>query len=409
MRQGKKSILMPTLAAGLMMAWSIAETSAAFAQRGGGRGGGGMSRGGGGGFSRGGGMSRGGSRAGSSFSRGGGPSHGGSSFSHGGSISSGGFSPGGSVVRGSHGYSGYSGGGYSRGGYRGGATPHAYYGGGDRHSRSHFHYQPYHRGYGYYGPGFGIYVGPPLYRHYDYYVYYTTPYYTAPYYNAPYYNRYTLPYVERYGAVDSPPAAPTTSTNGAVIPAAGKAAEFQLQAERAFRERRYEDAARLSSHAIVEDSRNGKLHLFAAQALFALGDFRSAAAAIQQAASLLDRSEWGFVVENYEKFYGGGDYVTQTARLVEFIKENPDASYARFLLGHHYKFLGYNEAARVLLAKAVELESRDRLAAELLTMAGGKAPSTPELAAPESPPAKELVIPGPAPQPLPAAPSDEKR
>ena len=397
MRYGKKLILMPTLAAGLMMAWAIAQSSPALAQRGGGRGGGGggMSHGGGGGMSHGGGggMSRGG---------GGGMSHGGGGAGGGSSFSGGGFAPGGP------GYSGHRSGGYSRGGFSGGAPLHG--GGGAPHGRSYPYYPSHRPGFGYFGPGIGIYFGSSLYP-YPYYDYW---YYSTPYYTAPYYSGYALPYVEQYGAVDAPPAASTASTNGAVISAAGNAADFQLQAEQAFREHRYEDAARLNGHAIVEDGRNGKLHLFASQTLFALGDFQGAAAAIQQGAAVLERGEWGFVVENYAKFYRGDDYVTQTAKLVEFIKQNPDASYVRLLLGYHYKFLGYNEAAREALAKAVELERRDRLAAELLKMAGGEAPKTPVLPPPplplaKSPPAEELVIPGPTLKPPSAAPSGEKR
>ncbi|MHC4178078.1 MAG: hypothetical protein ACYSWU_11265, partial [Planctomycetota bacterium] len=243
----------------------------------------------------------------------------------------------------------------------------------------------------------------PLHRYYSYY--YTQPYYIQPYYLQPYYTSYPVPYVAQDAAVDSTYTAPTTSTNGAVIPASGSAADFQLQAERAFREHRYEDAARLSNHAIVEDGQNGKLHLFASQTLFAVGDYRSAAAAIQQAAALLDRSQWGFVVENYKKFYRGDDYVTQMAKLGEFIKENPDASYAYFLRGYHYKFLGYDEAARKQLAKAVELESRDRLAAELLVMAGGKVPD----AVPSLPPDEELTVPESTTKEPPAGAPDKKQ
>ncbi len=163
--------------------------------------------------------------------------------------------------------------------------------------------------------------------------------------------------------------------DGQVIAAAGNAGEFQWQAEQAFREQRYEDAARLVNHAVVEDGDNGLLHLFASQALFAMGDYQSAAAAVQQGAALLDRSQWGFVVENFREFYGANDYVPQAKALVEFTKANPNESYAFFLLGYHYKFLGHDEAARKQLAKAVELESRDRLAGELLVMAGGQLPA----------------------------------
>jgi hypothetical protein len=455
MSQGKTSFLASILVIGLVMAWSIAQVPPTFAQRRGGGGGhGGVSHGGGGGgmshhgggFSRGGsGFSRGGagrshgsgfshggssfsrsgssfshggssisrggssiSRGGSNFSRGGaglshggGFSHGGSSFSHGGSSLShrGGFSHGGGSL--SHGGSLAHG----RGGFsRGGTSGVGHYGG--RRSYSHFYFRPYGYGYGYYGPSFGIYLGLPLYGYYDYYTYYTEPPYTV--YTAPN-TVYTTPYVEESAPVESTYAPPTVSANGAVIPALGEAAEFQLQAERAFREHRYEDAARFSNHAIVEDGQNGKLYLFASQTMYALGDFRSAAAAIQQAAALLDRSEWGFVVENYKKFYRGDDYATQTAKLVEFVKEHPEASYAYFLLGYHYKFLGYDEAARRNLAKAVELESRDRLAAELLVMAGGEAPGTAGQPAAYLPPKQAESEPDSTSQPAEATSPNEQR
>jgi hypothetical protein len=257
----------------------------------------------------------------------------------------------------------------------------------DRHSLYPGHYYYGHHGYGYRGSSFSIYLGSPLYSSNSYY--YDEPYYGVPYY-MPYAVPVPVPYVVETDVVETDvvetdvvetdvvePTAPVSVTvqNGAVIPAVGAAAEFQLQAEQAFQQQRYEDAARLSNHAIVEDSQNGKLHLFASQAFFALGDYPSAAAAVQQSASLLDSSEWGFVVENYQEFYRSDDYVTQMAELDKYIEENPKASYAYFLRGYHFLFLGHKEAAQDNLAKAVELESRDVLAAELLKMAGGQVPN----------------------------------
>jgi tetratricopeptide (TPR) repeat protein len=288
------------------------------------------------------------------------------------------------------------GGGYS--GYRDGAKGGGHHGGGHRHSYSEFYFGPYGYGYGYYGNGFGISIGLPLYPYYY-------DYYTQPYYIRPYYTDYGVPYDGDNAVVDSTYPVPPTATNGPVIPASAKAADFQLQAEQAFREHRFEDAARLCNHATVEDSQNGKLHLFNAQTLFALGEYRSAAAAIQHGAALLDRSEWGFVVENYKEFYRGDDYVVQMGQLVRFINENPNESYAYLLRGYHYKFLGYDEAARKQLAKAVELESRDRLAAELLAMTGGELPST----APMPPPTsteEALTVPDSTTEQIPAEASD---
>ncbi len=85
--------------------------------------------------------------------------------------------------------------------------------------------------------------------------------------------------------------------------------------------------------------------------------------------------------------------------LVEFIKKNPDASYAYFLCGYHYKYLGYDKAARIRLAKAVELESKDRLATELLAMTGGEVSGAAE---PIPPPNEDSDDPGPTSQDSPA-------
>lgn len=250
----------------------------------------------------------------------------------------------------------------------------------DRHSLypGYYHYSPY----GHSGATVRMYFGSPFFQSTEYYYdHYRTadPYW----YSVPYYIPYTVavpvPYVVEEviesEMVEPAPAAVAVVENGAVIPAAGEAAEFQFEAEQAFQDGRYEDAARLSNHAIVEDSQNGKLHLFASQTFFALEDYVSAAAAVQQAAALLDRSEWGFVVENYQEFYRGDDYVTQMAKLDKFIKQEPNVAYAYFLRGYHFLFLGHEEAAREDLAKAVELENRDLLAAELLKMAGGEVPA----------------------------------
>ncbi len=86
------------------------------------------------------------------------------------------------------------------------------------------------------------------------------------------------------------------------------------------------------------------------------------------------------------------DYVTQMATLDEYLVQNPKAAHVYFLRGYHFLFLGHKEAARDDLAKAVELESRDRLAGELLVMAGG---TVPEPAAVQ-PPAPEIIPTSPA-------------
>lgn len=59
-------------------------------------------------------------------------------------------------------------------------------------------------------------------------------------------------------------------------------------------------------------------------------------------------------------------------KLDEYVKKNPDTAYTHFLRGYHFGFLGKNEYARKELARAIELESRDTLAVELLNLFGGE-------------------------------------
>ncbi len=388
----------------------------AFANQSNGVGVGGGNRGGGNGGNRGGGGNGGGGNGGGNGGggNGGGNGGGGNGGGNGGGGNGGGNGGGGNG--GGHGGGGGNGGGHGGGGHGGGnhgggGYGHYYgYGYGYWSNFNQFYLSRY--GFGYFGNGFGLSIGFPFFGAYNYIP--TVAPYCADYFYQPYYSYYAsavdyvpgeivsseyLPgeYVPgEYVPAEYVPGVPTevgddgvlqptvapdqsSSNEGSVIVAAGHAGEYQMLAEQAFRERRYDDAARLVNHALIEDGNNGKLHLFASQALFALGDYRASAAAIQRGAAVLDRNEWGFVVENFKKFYRGKDYVMQMDELVKFMKENPDEAYAYFLRGYHYKYLGYDEAARKQLARAVELESRDQLAAELLVLAGGQRTAKPAI------------------------------
>jgi len=93
-------------------------------------------------------------------------------------------------------------------------------------------------------------------------------------------------------------------------------------------------------------------------------------------------------VANFRRYYGNDDYAKQMKLLAKYIEENPDAAHARFLRGYHWGFLGHLDIARRDLAKAIELESRDKLAASLLERFGGKKISPPSPPVPEGAPAE---------------------
>lgn len=210
----------------------------------------------------------------------------------------------------------------------------------------------------------------------------------------PYYGYYGYNTPQRIytGRIDTEPSV--------IAPSSGE--DFEQLARDAFRTRDYSEAARFINHALVESPQNGRLYLFAAQATFALGEYEVSAALIHQAATLMEPSELGNIVENYAQYYQGRDYIDQTNRLIEFINENPTSSSALFVRGFQYGFLGYHEPAVKDLTRAYELENRDLLAARLIELFGGQAPPPGENAtAPEALPSVNQS------QAPPAAPADQ--
>lgn len=152
---------------------------------------------------------------------------------------------------------------------------------------------------------------------------------------------------------------------------------YQMRAEQAFRLRQYEQAVRLARHALVEDGKNGKSYLLLAQALFATGDYQGASDAVHQAVSRLDRTDWGYVVQNFRSYYTTNDYVLQMDRLTRFVRANPDAAHAHFLRGYHFLYLGHKSVAERELEQTLELDPDDELAAELLATLDVSSPAVP--------------------------------
>ena len=395
MRCSIKSIVSAGLATGLVLAWSLSETSSTFGQRGGRGGGhsGSITRGSGGHSSAGRSYSSGRSSSGYRAQGSGrtisgyrsgyqGSSAGKSARSY--TRSSGNYAIRAKGSSGSHPRSyTYDGGrktshdGHSKnyqykkyaysGGHRSGHyDKYSYHGGHrDQHHGDHHYlsFSPYGFGYGYRSGHFSLLIGPYGYGYgwgYPYYGYYGSPYYYGGYdgyYGDSYYAS------DEYDNYDAAVAV-------AVVPTNERAALFQGRAEQAFRAAQYGEAVRESNHAVIEDGQNGLVHLFAAQTLFAVNDYDAAAAAIHRGLTLADRKDWGFIVDNYKKFYTNDDYVAQMNRLIEAIEKYPEVPSLRFVRGYHYVFLGHKDAALKELAKAVELDNLNPMANELLAMVG---------------------------------------
>jgi tetratricopeptide (TPR) repeat protein len=270
------------------------------------------------------------------------------------------------------------------------------------HDHKHFHDKDYRwSGHGYYYPYwyggyrpfyFGLYWNP-LFGSYPSAYYYDSGLSGYGYPEVVASETYVEPPVTvvQEPLVEAQPAAPYVATADGL--------GYLRQAEDAFRAERYDDAIRLLQHALVEMPREPVLYELMSQAYFAVGDYREAAVVLQHGMSLTTSDQWGTLVKNYTRYYRGNTYVHQMNQLVAYVKEQPDQPYAWFLRGYHYGFLGYEEAARRDLAKAVALESRDELARALLQRFGGSAEVPQEkagTASDEGPRPPSKAIPDPA-------------
>jgi hypothetical protein len=165
-----------------------------------------------------------------------------------------------------------------------------------------------------------------------------------------------------WGIYDAQPADDTAAT----FERSQRASDFIAVGSREFRQGRYDLALRDFQHAMVEDPANSQLLLLIAQALFALGRFEDAAGSVQIAIERLGEQQWGSVVRNYPQLYPNhADYTRQLRALEKARDENPSLPAIRLLLGYHYAFLGYPQAALAELDRALQLEPRDMAARRL--------------------------------------------
>ncbi len=105
------------------------------------------------------------------------------------------------------------------------------------------------------------------------------------------------------------------------------------------------------------------LHEFRALALFALGRYDEAAAALYAVLSVGPGWDWSTMIS----LYGNPDAYTQQLRALENnVTQNANSAANRFVLAYHYLTQGHmNEAADQLKA-VVSLQPKDQLSAQLL-------------------------------------------
>jgi uncharacterized protein (TIGR03066 family) len=121
------------------------------------------------------------------------------------------------------------------------------------------------------------------------------------------------------------------------------------------------------------------IHEFRSLVLFALGKYPEAAAGLYSVLSVGPGWDWTTLVSLYPNV---DTYTKQLRALEAYVKANPDAADARFVLAYHYMTGGNKDAAAAQYKKLYERTPQDTVIKELLLLTGGTeaigAPTTPD-------------------------------
>ena len=232
-------------------------------------------------------------------------------------------------------------------------------------------------GYGGYGPygywgrplgwGFGGWGLGTLAYNSGYYPYYN-PYYGA-YANQPTVYNYNNPIpVATQADPNLPTVATDTPPDGADQPLPQVDNPDFDAARTAFQQGNYDAALASDDAAIAKVPTDAVLHEFRALVLFAMQDFKQAAAVVHSVLAVGPGWDW----TTMSSLYPDPDVYTQQLRTLEdYTQANPRTAESHFLLAYHYMICNHNDAAASQLQIVTRLMPSDRLAGELLKMVQG--------------------------------------
>ena len=147
---------------------------------------------------------------------------------------------------------------------------------------------------------------------------------------------------------------------------------LQASAESAMESERYQQAASMVAQAITQDPDNGMLHLFAAHAFFAIGDFEKAAAELGAATELMPNVDWHRTYHQISWIDNRKNYSSQINRLVAFIAENPTSIDAQVVFAFHAAVRGKPDLAKKHLDWILGTEKKHDLAGRLIHLLAGR-------------------------------------
>jgi tetratricopeptide (TPR) repeat protein len=135
----------------------------------------------------------------------------------------------------------------------------------------------------------------------------------------------------------------------------------------AFYEGNYQKALDETNKALGAMPTDAMIHEFRALVLFALGNYRDAAATLHPVLAVGPGWDW----TTMSSLYPDTEIYTKQLRALEgVVTSKPKDAAARFVLAYHYLTMGHDESAARHLTKLHELVPSDTVTAQLLQMMG---------------------------------------
>ena len=216
---------------------------------------------------------------------------------------------------------------------------------------------------------------------------YINPYYDAAYSSAAPYD-YSQPIVMYSEPVEAPaPVSQATAEAAPLPPGVSQEALNQFeQARSASGQGDYKQALGLANQALKSMPSDATLHEFRAMCLFALGQYREAAATLNAVLAVGPGWDWTTMASLYPDVEV---YTAQLRKLEAYVKANPTAADARFVLAYHYLTTDSAEAAARQLSYVVNSMPNDAVAKQLYDMltykSSGEVKPKPEPTSPTGP------------------------
>jgi tetratricopeptide (TPR) repeat protein len=160
------------------------------------------------------------------------------------------------------------------------------------------------------------------------------------------------------------------------------------QARWAFGQGQYQQALDLANQALKSMPSDATLHEFTALCYFALGQYRPAAAVLNAVLAVGPGWDWTTMASLYPDVEV---YTAQLRNLEQYLRANPGASDAHFVLAYHYLTTNYPDAAARQLQYVVKSVPNDTVSKQLYDMLTYKAAGEPKLPAESPAPAGPTV------------------